>query len=151
MPRSRLVTPSQFSSPSIPEGALLGNHLLCLLGFSGAILTSIMCQAMGRSITSVIFSGAGTAKAPTGEAMEMEGEITVGSVDSLTEALLEAKSVMVVPGYGITVTHAQFALDEIVKELKGMGKKEQFDVVAARMRLWIHKRRCQRLRIGTPL
>lgn len=123
----------------VAEGFLLGNPLLtqvgALIGFSGAILTWIMCEAMGRSITSVIFGGAGTVAAPVGEAAEMEGEITIGSVDNLMESLLEADSVMIVPGYGLAVAQAQFAVAEIAKKLRGMGKKVRFGIhpVAGRM------------------
>ena len=121
------------------EGFLLGNPLLCqvgaLIGFSGAILTWIMCEAMGRSITSVIFGGAGSAAPPTGEAAVMEGEITVGSVDNLQEALMEANNIMIVPGYGLAVAQAQFAVAEIAKKLKAMGKNVRFGIhpVAGRM------------------
>jgi len=125
----------------VAEGFLLGNPLLCqvgaLIGFSGAILTWIMCQAMGRSITSVIFGGAGTpTAAPAGApAAVMEGEITIGSVDNMMESLLEAKNIMIVPGYGLAVAQAQFAVAEIAKKLKGMGKNVRFGIhpVAGRM------------------
>ncbi|KAL7451758.1 hypothetical protein ACHAWC_003560, partial [Mediolabrus comicus] len=124
----------------VAEGFLLGNSLLAqvgaLIGFSGAILTWIMCEAMGRSITSVIFGGAGTSTAASsGPAAEIEGEITIGSVDNLLESLLEANSIMIVPGYGLAVAQAQFAVAEIAKKLKGMGKNVRFGIhpVAGRM------------------
>lgn len=124
----------------VAEGFLLGNPLLCqvgaLIGFSGAILTWIMCQAMGRSIFSVILGGAGTpTAAPAGEAAVMEGEITIGSVDNMMESLLEANNIMIVPGYGLAVAQAQFAVAEIAKQLKGMGKNVRFGIhpVAGRM------------------
>ena len=69
-----------------------------------------MCEAMGRDITSVIFGGAGTA-APSGEAAVMEGEITIGSVDNMMESLLEADSIMIVPGYGLAVAQVCRILD----------------------------------------
>ena len=63
-----------------------------------------MCEAMGRDIVSVIFGGAGTAVvAPAEGAVEIEGEVTTSSVDALSEALLEAKSIMISPGYGLCV------------------------------------------------
>ena len=117
----------------VAEGFLLGNPLLCqvgaLIGFSGAILTWIMCQAMGRSITSVIFGGAGTVSpAASGEAAVMEGEITIGSVDNMMESLLEADNIMIVPGYGLAVAQAQFAVADIAKKLRDMGKNVRFGI-----------------------
>lgn len=122
----------------VAEGFLLGNPLLCqvgaLIGFSGAILTWIMCEAMGRSITSVILGGAGSAPAPTGEAAVMEGEITVGTVDNMVESLLEAENIMIVPGYGLAVAQAQFDVAEIAKKLKAMGKKVRFGIHPGELR-----------------
>ncbi len=116
----------------VAEGFLLGNPLLCqvgaLIGFSGAILTWIMCEAMGRSIVSVILGGAGTAVAPSGEQVEMEGEITIGSVDNMMESLLEAQNIMIVPGYGLAVAQAQFAVADIAKKLRDMGKNVRFGI-----------------------
>jgi NAD(P) transhydrogenase len=105
-----------------------------LIGFSGAILTWIMCEAMGRNVVSVILGGAGT-KAPSGEAAVMEGEITTTSVDATAHALLEAKNIIITPGYGLAVAQAQFAIADIAKELKGMGKNVRFGIhpVAGRM------------------
>ncbi len=113
------------------EGFLLQYPLLAqvgaLIGFSGAILTWIMCEAMGRNIVSVIFGGAGTA-APIqgGESVVIEGEITTASVDGVVEALMEAKNIIITPGYGLAVAQAQFAVAEIAKTLKKMGKKVRF-------------------------
>lgn len=84
---------------------------------------------VGRSITAVIFGGAGTvAPAGGGEATVMEGEITIGSVDNLLESLLEAKNIMIVPGYGLAVAQAQFAVADIAKKLKAMGKNVRFGI-----------------------
>ncbi|KAL7482879.1 hypothetical protein ACHAW6_008531 [Cyclotella cf. meneghiniana] len=121
------------------EGFLLGNPLLAqvgaLIGFSGAILTWIMCEAMGRSIVAVIFGGAGTAASKSSEATVIEGDITIGSVDNMMESLLEAKNIIIVPGYGLAVAQAQFAIADIAKKLKGMGKNVRFGIhpVAGRM------------------
>ena len=111
----------------VAEGFLLGNPLLAqvgaLIGFSGAILTWIMCEAMGRDVVSVILGGAGTeTPAPSGESAIIEGEVTTTGIDSVAEALLEAKSIVITPGYGLAVAQAQFALADIVKDLKAMGK-----------------------------
>ena len=128
-----LQTPSFFVNKNV-EGFLLRSPLLCqvgaLIGFSGAILTWIMCVAMGRSIVSVIFGGAGSSVSPTGggEAAAMEGEITIGSVDNLVESLMEANNIMIVPGYGLAVAQAQFAVADIAKKLKAMGKNVRFGI-----------------------
>ncbi len=121
------------------EGFLLRNPLLAqvgaLIGFSGAILTWIMCEAMGRNVVSVILGGAGTVTAPKGVAMEIEGEITTASVDAVVEALMEAKNIIITPGYGLAVAQAQFAIADIAKNLKAMGKNVRFGIhpVAGRM------------------
>lgn len=124
----------------VAEGFLLGNPLLAqvgaLIGFSGAILTWIMCEAMGRDVVSVILGGAGTeTPAPSGESTIIEGEVTTTGIDSVAEALLEAKSIVITPGYGLAVAQAQFALADIVKDLKAMGKDVRFGIhpVAGRM------------------
>mmetsp|Transcript_4313 Transcript_4313/g.12449 ORF Transcript_4313/g.12449 Transcript_4313/m.12449 type:complete len:377 (-) Transcript_4313:165-1295(-) len=122
------------------EGFLLNNPLLAqvgaLIGFSGAILTWIMCEAMGRDIVSVILGGAGTDNTPQlGEAAEFEGEITTCTIDNVVDALLEAKNIIITPGYGLAIAQGQFAVADIAKKLKAMGKKVRFGIhpVAGRM------------------
>lgn len=125
----------------VAEGFLLGNPLLAqvgaLIGFSGAILTWIMCEAMGRNIVSVILGGAGTSvAAPTGEILDIyEGEATTTTVDRVKEALMEAKNIVITPGYGLAVAQAQFSIAEIAKKLKAQGKNVRFGIhpVAGRM------------------
>eukprot|EP00957_Ditylum_brightwellii_P069992 5316204-Ditylum_brightwellii.AAC.1 len=122
------------------EGFMLGDPLLAqvgaLIGFSGAILTWIMCEAMGRNIVSVILGGAGTTQVVSSDSKtEYEGEITIATVDNVVETLLEAKNIMIVPGYGLAVAQAQFAVADIAKRLKAMGKNVRFGIhpVAGRM------------------
>ena len=121
------------------EGFLLENPLLAqvgaLIGFSGAILTWIMCEAMGRDVVSVILGGAGTTIAPKGEAVEIDGEVTTVNVDAVTDALMEANNIIITPGYGLAVAQAQFAIADIAKNLKAAGKNVRFAIhpVAGRM------------------
>jgi len=122
------------------EGFLLNNPLLAqvgaLIGFSGAILTWIMCEAMGRDIVSVILGGAGTDNTPsTGETVEFDGEITTATIDAVAAALLDARNVIITPGYGLAVAQGQFAVADIAKKLKAKGKKVRFGIhpVAGRM------------------
>jgi len=121
------------------EGFMLGNPLLAqvgaLIGFSGAILTWIMCEAMGRNIVSVILGGAGT-KAPVAtEATEFQGEAITCTIDGVVDMLMDANNVIIVPGYGLAVAQAQFAVGDIAKKLKAMGKNVRFGIhpVAGRM------------------
>jgi len=121
------------------EGFMIGNPLLAqvgaLIGFSGAILTWIMCEAMGRNILSVILGGAGTVAPIAGEQVEMEGEVTLANVDSVIEQLQNAKNIVIVPGYGLAVAQAQFAVADIAKKLRDEGKNVRFGIhpVAGRM------------------
>lgn len=121
------------------EGFMIGNPLLtqvgALIGFSGAILTWIMCEAMGRNVVSVILGGAGTKAPIASEQVEMEGEVTISNIDNVIEQLQEANNIMIVPGYGLAVAQAQFAVADIAKKLRDSGKKVRFGIhpVAGRM------------------
>ena len=122
-------------------GFMLSNDLLiitgALVGSSGAILSAIMCKAMNRSIVSVIMGGfgsdGGTASSTSSEMPE--GEITEISVDDTVELLRDAKSVIIVPGYGMAVAQAQHAVADITKTLRDKGVAVRFGIhpVAGRL------------------
>lgn len=118
-------------------GFMLGNDLLivtgALVGSSGAILSIIMCDAMNRSFISVIFGGFGSG--PTGEAKEMEGEVTSATHEEVAEMLKEAESVIIVPGYGMAVAKAQYPVHDLVDLLQKEGKTVCFGIhpVAGRL------------------
>ena len=119
-------------------GFMLGNDLLivtgALVGSSGAILSIIMCEAMNRSFFSVILGGFGE-EAPTGEAAEMEGEVTSLDHAGVANLLKEANSVVIVPGYGMAVAKAQYPINEMVQKLRDEGKDVKFAIhpVAGRL------------------
>lgn len=121
------------------EGFMLNNDLLAivgaLIGSSGAILTQIMCQAMNRNIFNVISGGFGTVqKAPSAEGAPV-GVHTETTADSVAQKLLMAKSVIIVPGYGLAVARAQQAVAELTRKLTENGTKVRFGIhpVAGRM------------------
>ncbi|MEI8029614.1 MAG: Re/Si-specific NAD(P)(+) transhydrogenase subunit beta [Comamonadaceae bacterium] len=123
-------------------GFMLSNDLLivtgALVGSSGAILSYIMCKAMARSFISVIAGGFGTASAapkPAGDAAQPAGEVTPVSATETAELLREAKSVIIVPGYGMAVAQAQHTVYEITKFLRAKGVNVRFGIhpVAGRM------------------
>ncbi|MEN9060105.1 MULTISPECIES: NAD(P)(+) transhydrogenase (Re/Si-specific) subunit beta [Ponticoccus] len=117
-------------------GFSLGNDLLivvgALVGSSGAILSYIMCKAMNRSFVSVILGGFGGAAGP---AAEIEGEQVAIDVDGVAQALEEADSVIIVPGYGMAVAQAQQNVAELTRKLRGQGKEVRFAIhpVAGRL------------------
>ena len=117
-------------------GFLLGNDLLivtgALVGSSGAILSYIMCRAMNRNFLSVILGGWGTA--PT-SSQEVEGEMIATDNASVAADLLEADSIIIVPGYGMAVAQAQSAVSEITRRLRDKGKNVRFAIhpVAGRL------------------
>ena len=123
-------------------GFMLSNDLLivtgALVGSSGAILSYIMCNAMNRNFLSVIAggfgSGAGT-PAKKGEAAEPQGEAVPVSSAETAELLREAKSVIIVPGYGMAVAQAQHTVNEITQTLRDKGITVRFGIhpVAGRM------------------
>ncbi|MDF1728198.1 MAG: NAD(P)(+) transhydrogenase (Re/Si-specific) subunit beta [Sulfitobacter sp.] len=117
-------------------GFSLGNDLLivvgALVGSSGAILSYIMCKAMNRSFVSVILGGFG---GPAGAQMEVEGEQVAIEADGVAQALNEADSVIIVPGYGMAVAQAQGAVSDLVRKLRAQGKEVRFAIhpVAGRL------------------
>jgi NAD(P) transhydrogenase subunit beta len=117
-------------------GFSLGNDLLivvgALVGSSGAILSYIMCKAMNRQFVSVILGGFGGSQGP---AAEIEGEQVAIDADGVANALNEADSVIIVPGYGMAVAQAQGAVSEITNKLRAKGKNVRFAIhpVAGRL------------------
>jgi NAD(P) transhydrogenase subunit beta len=123
-------------------GFMLSNDLLivtgALVGSSGAILSYIMCKAMARSFISVIAGGFGTASAapaPAGGPAQPAGEVFPILAAETAELMREAKSVIIVPGYGMAVAQAQHTVYEITKLLREKGVNVRFGIhpVAGRM------------------
>ena len=123
-------------------GFMLSNDLLivvgALVGSSGAILSYIMCRAMNRNFISVIAGGFGTGggtPAAKGGAAQPAGEVVPISAHETAELLKEAKSVIIVPGYGMAVAQAQHTVYEITKHLREKGVNVRFGIhpVAGRM------------------
>jgi len=122
----------------VAEGFMLDNPLLtsvgALIGVSGSILSYIMCVAMNRSLTNVLFGGI---SAPAGAAQEFkpQGEVTTTTVDDLADSLLNSESVIFIVGYGMAVAKAQYALSNIVQLLRSKGITVRFAIhpVAGRM------------------
>ncbi len=119
-------------------GFMLGNDLLivtgALVGSSGAILSIIMCKAMNRSFFSVILGGFGEGSS-AGSATEMEGEVTSINHEEVADLLKEAKSIVIVPGYGMAVAKAQYPIYDMVQTLRKSGKNVRFAIhpVAGRL------------------
>ncbi|EAW14827.1 putative nicotinamide nucleotide transhydrogenase [Aspergillus clavatus NRRL 1] len=120
----------------VAEGLMLDNPLLTsvgsLIGVSRSILSYIMCVAMNRSLTNVLFGGIA---APQQTQKKIEGQITQATIDDTIETLANAESVIIVVGYGMAVAKAQYALAEIVRMLRAKGVKVRFAIhpVAGRM------------------
>ncbi|KAI1098850.1 NAD(P) transhydrogenase mitochondrial precursor [Jackrogersella minutella] len=120
----------------VAEGFMLENPLLttvgALIGVSGSILSYIMCVAMNRSLTNVLFGGI---SAPATTDYKIEGSVTQTNVDDTADALVNAESVIIIVGYGMAVAKAQYAISEITSMLRSKGIKVRFAIhpVAGRM------------------
>jgi NAD(P) transhydrogenase subunit beta len=119
-------------------GFMLSNDLLivtgALVGSSGAILSYIMCRAMNRAFLSVIMGGFGATGSSSG-ADEVEGEVIAISATDTSELLGNINSLVIVPGYGMAVAHAQHLVSELTKKLQAHGVLVSFAIhpVAGRM------------------
>ncbi|MEP7328873.1 MAG: Re/Si-specific NAD(P)(+) transhydrogenase subunit beta [Betaproteobacteria bacterium] len=123
-------------------GFMLNNDLLivvgALVGSSGAILSYIMCSAMNRNFLSVIAGGFGTdggASPAAAGGAQPAGEVNPILAVETAEMLKDAKSVIIVPGYGMAVAQAQHTVNEITQVLRAKGINVRFGIhpVAGRM------------------
>jgi NAD(P) transhydrogenase subunit beta len=117
-------------------GFVLHNYLLIiagtLVGASGFILTNIMCVAMNRSLLNVLFGGFG-AEVASGVATDRVVRST--TAEDAAVILGYARSVVIVPGYGMAVAQAQHAVKKLTTLLQQRGVDVKFAIhpVAGRM------------------
>jgi NAD/NADP transhydrogenase beta subunit len=122
---------------TVAAGFLLDNNLLIisgsLIGSSGAILSYIMCKSMNRSYVSVILGGFGVEEGVFAETAE--GPVMEISSSELASEMVSAKSIVIVPGYGMAVSRCQQTVAAITEVLRSSGVKVRFAIhpVAGRL------------------
>jgi len=122
---------------AVAMGFVLDNKLLvtagALDGSSGLILSIIMCRAMNRSFTNVLFGAFGQvqAKASSAESKTVKSETPEGAAQMMEQSSL----VVVIPGYGMAVAQAQHRVRELYDQLTKRGVDVRFAIhpVAGRM------------------
>lgn len=120
-------------------GFIIGNTLLIvagsLVGASGLILTNIMCVAMNRSLSNVLFG----VMAEGSEAIDADeiyqGKVKSSSADEVSMILEDAQRVVIVPGFGLAMAQAQHAVRELSDVLEARGVEVEYAIhpVAGRM------------------
>jgi len=120
-------------------GFMLDNKIQIITGSldgsSGFILSILMCRAMNRSMTNVLFGAFGKVQdKPAGE-LESKKPVRQVSMEEAAELLGTARSVVFVPGYGMAVSQAQHRVREVADMLKGKGAEVRYGIhaVAGRM------------------
>ncbi len=120
-------------------GFVLGNNVLIIAGAldgaSGLILSIIMCKAMNRSFSNVIFGAFGQVAASTPQAEAKKATVQSMTPEEAAEVFKAAKSVIVVPGYGMAVAQAQHAVQALADLLNKQGTSVKYAIhpVAGRM------------------
>jgi NAD(P) transhydrogenase subunit beta len=123
---------------SAATGFVLSNKVLIIAGtldgFSGFILSILMCRAMNRSMTNVLFGAFGSAATAAAEG-EQQGSMREVGLDDIATQLAYANKVVFVPGYGLATAQAQHAVRELadVLEKRGVTVKYGIHPVAGRM------------------
>jgi len=124
---------------SAATGFVLSNNVLIIAGtldgFSGFILSVLMCRAMNRSITNVLFGAFGSAATVTAGADGQQGMMREVNLDDVAVQLTDAKQVVFVPGYGMATAQAQHAVRELADTLEKRGVTVKYGIhpVAGRM------------------
>ena len=119
-------------------GFTLGNHLLIIAGAlnaaSGFILSVIMCKAMNRSFTNVLFGAFGKAQEKVAGKAETR-PVHSATAEDAAMLLLNSQKVIIAPGYGMAVSQAQHKVRELTDQLTKRGIDVQFAIhpVAGRM------------------
>ncbi len=122
-------------------GFVVSNNVLiisgALVGASGIILTQIMCKAMNRSITNVLFAGFGNTSVGGGSGTGTTQDKSIHTIDVEEGAMMlgYARSVVIIPGYGMAVAQAQHAVKELADQLENKGVEVKYAIhpVAGRM------------------
>jgi len=122
------------------SGFVLGNFALIvagtLVGASGTLLTTLMSDAMGRSLGNVLFGAFGTVTAGPAGATSAEGKsVRSGTPEDIGTLLAYSRKVIIVPGYGLAVAQGQHAVKELADELEKRGVEVEYAIhpVAGRM------------------
>lgn len=119
-------------------GFLYGNKVMLtggiLVGSAGTLLTIVMCKAMNRPLSNVIFGAFGSST-DAGSATDVKGSIKDMSVSDAAVLLNYSKKVVIVPGYGLAVAQAQHVIHELemLLEERGVEVKYAIHPVAGRM------------------
>ena len=137
MPTVIAILNSYAGLSAVAMGFVLDNKLLitagALDGSSGLILAIIMCKAMNRSFTNVLFGAFGQVKQTAGAADQRVYKSE--TVEGAAQALEQANFVVIIPGYGMAVAQAQHKVRELFDQLKKRGITVKFAIhpVAGRM------------------
>ena len=120
-------------------GFVLQNNLLivsgALVGAAGLILTNIMCKAMNRSLSNVIFGSFGVAAGGSTGIRDGNKNVHETSAEDLAIQVAYASKVVIVPGYGLAVAQAQHIVKEVATKLESRGVQVKYGIhpVAGRM------------------
>ena len=121
------------------DGFAINNNAMIvagtLVGSSGTLLTLLMCKAMNRPVTNVLFGAFGSSGSVQAGAAGVAGTVKPIQADEVALLLAYAQRVVVVPGYGMAVAQAQHSVRELTEELGKRGVEVQFAIhpVAGRM------------------
>ena len=120
-------------------GFIMGNTALivtgALVGASGIILTKIMCKAMNRSLTNVLFGVMGASGPVVSDDEVYGGKVKSAGAEEIAMLLESARRVVIVPGFGLAMSQAQHAVRDLADTLEAMEIEVEFAIhpVAGRM------------------